>query len=51
MDGKEVSEESMYSLKPEEVEKINVLKDKNATNKYGDKGKNGVIEVFIKKQK
>jgi len=51
LDGKEVSEESMYSLKPEEVEKINVLKDKNATNKYGDKGKNGVIEVFIKKQK
>jgi|SRR5690606_1720527 len=51
LDGKEVSEESINSLKPEEVEKINVLKDKNATDKYGDKGKNGVIEVFLKKQK
>jgi len=51
LDGKQVSEESINSLKPEEVEKINVLKDKNATDKYGDKGKNGVIEVFLKKQK
>ncbi|MPN18308.1 hypothetical protein SDC9_165668 [bioreactor metagenome] len=50
LEGKEVSEESMYSLKPEDVEKINVLKDKSATDKYGDKGKNGVIEVFLKKK-
>jgi len=51
LEGKEVSEEEMHSIKPEEVEKINVLKDKNASDKYGDKGKNGVIEVFLKKQK
>ena len=51
LNGKEVSEESMYSLKPDDVDKINVLKDKNATDKYGEKGKNGVIEVFLKKKK
>lgn len=51
LDGKEVSEESMYSLKPEDVEKINVIKDKNAIDKYGEKGKNGVVEVFLKKKK
>ena len=28
---------------------MNVLKDKDATDKYGDKGKNGVIEVISKK--
>lgn len=41
----------MYSLKPEDVEKINVIKDKNAIDKYGEKGKNGVVEVFLKKKK
>jgi TonB family protein len=30
------------------VESINVLKDKTATEKYGDKGKNGVIEIITK---
>jgi TonB family protein len=32
------------------VESIHVLKDKTATDKYGDKGKNGVIEIFTKKK-
>jgi TonB family protein len=30
------------------VESINVLKDKTAAEKYGDKGKNGVIEIITK---
>ncbi|MGX9987494.1 hypothetical protein [Soonwooa purpurea] len=51
LEGKEVSEESMHSVKPEDVDHINVIKDKNATDKYGEKGKNGVIEVFLKKKK
>jgi len=51
LDGKEVSEESIYSLKPENVDRINVIKDKNATDKYGEKGKNGVMEIFLKKKK
>lgn len=51
LDGKEVSEEEMYLIKPEDVDYINVIKDKNATDKYGEKGKNGVVEVFLKKKK
>jgi len=47
----EVDEEIIYSIKPEDIDHINVLKDKNATDKYGEKGKNGVIEVFLKKKK
>jgi TonB-dependent SusC/RagA subfamily outer membrane receptor len=31
------------------VESINVLKDKSAIDKYGDDGKNGVIEITTKK--
>ena len=51
LEGKQVTEESMYYLKPEDIDRINVLKDKNAIDKYGEKGKNGVIEVFLKKKK
>lgn len=51
LEGKEVTEEYLYNIKPEDVESINVLKDKSATEKYGDKGKNGVIEIFLKKNK
>jgi len=50
VEGKEVNEEYLNSIKPEDVESINVLKDKSATEKYGDKGKNGVIEIFLKKK-
>ncbi len=50
LEGKEVSEDSIKDLKPEDVESINVIKDQNAINKYGEKGKNGVIEIFLKKK-
>jgi len=32
-------------VNPDDILSINVLKDKDATNKYGDKGKNGVVEI------
>ncbi len=52
IDGKEISEESIIrDLKPEDVDSINVLKNKGAVEKYGDKGKNGVIEIYLKKKK
>ena len=51
LEGKEVTEASIKDLKPEDVESINVIKDQNAINKYGAKGKNGVIEIFLKKKK
>ena len=37
------------TLIPNTVESITVLKDKSATDKYGEKGKSGVIEITLKK--
>jgi hypothetical protein len=48
VDGKEATEDILKKLKPDDIESITVLKDKNAIKKYGDKGKNGVIEVSLK---
>lgn len=50
LEGKEVSEDLIKNLKPEDTESINVIKGQNAVNKYGDKGKNGVIEIFLKRK-
>lgn len=36
-------------LDPQKVEKINVLKEKAAVEKYGDKAKAGAIEISMKK--
>lgn len=35
-------------LKPEDIESIHVWKDEKAIQRFGDKGRNGVIEVFTK---
>lgn len=37
------------NIKAEDIESISVLKDKSATSKYGEKGKNGVIIITLKK--
>ncbi|MGL2967299.1 hypothetical protein [Flavobacterium sp. XGLA_31] len=50
VDGKEVTEEFIRDLKPEDVDSITVLKDKSAVDKYGVKGKNGVLEIKLKKK-
>src|SRR5690606_34105441 len=47
IDGKELLKDE--TLNPESVETMTVLKDENATKKYGEKGKNGVIEITTKK--
>jgi TonB-dependent SusC/RagA subfamily outer membrane receptor len=49
VDGEEVTKDEMQKLEPSSIEKINVLKDKSAEDKYGAKGKNGVIEITTKK--
>lgn len=46
VDGKEVK--NIADLKPENIEMIEVLKDKPATDLYGEKGKNGVILITMK---
>jgi TonB-dependent SusC/RagA subfamily outer membrane receptor len=52
LDGKEVNS-SMKSIldeiSPNDIESIDILKDKNATDRYGEKGKNGVLIIKTKK--
>jgi TonB-dependent SusC/RagA subfamily outer membrane receptor len=50
VDGREVSQDTLNNLYPDQIESINVLKDSAALKKYGDKGKNGVILVVLKDQ-
>jgi len=40
----------LESIKPDDVDSINVLKEKSAFDKYGEKEKNGVIEIYSKKK-
>ncbi|RYE17594.1 MAG: TonB family protein, partial [Sphingobacteriaceae bacterium] len=51
IDGKEVDKEILQITNPNDIESISVLKDKSATAKYGDKGKNGIVEITTKKAK
>jgi TonB family protein len=48
IDGKESTKAEMDKLNPSEISSVSVLKDKNATDKYGEKGKDGVIELTLK---
>ena len=49
IDGKEMASGSMNDVDPNTIKSINVLKGENALKKYGEKGKNGVIEITTKK--
>jgi Spy/CpxP family protein refolding chaperone len=48
---KKINEASMKDINPDDIEKIEVLKDKSATDKFGEDGKNGVIIITLKKGK
>ncbi|MFH6769694.1 M56 family metallopeptidase [Gaetbulibacter aquiaggeris] len=48
VDGKEITREEMNNISPETIDKVEVLKGDSATEKYGDKGKNGVILITTK---
>ena len=50
IDGVETSEEGMKKLNPNDIESITVLKDKEAAPVYGDKGRNGVVLISLKKK-
>jgi TonB family protein len=45
-----VSEKSMVEIDPQTIESVTVLKDPQSIEKYGEKGKNGVILVTTKKK-
>src|SRR5690606_35769558 len=51
VDGKEIKPEDFGKIKPGDIERIDVLKDKKAIEKYGDKAKDGVIIVTTKSKK
>ena len=41
---------TMKSINPESIQSLNILKNEVAVKKYGDKAKNGVIEVTLKRK-
>ncbi|KAF2080990.1 M56 family metallopeptidase [Flavobacterium sharifuzzamanii] len=50
VDGEEMPSSFDYnSIKPKDIESVNVLNGVNATEQYGDKASNGVIEIVTKK--
>lgn len=48
VDRKEVTPSVMSALNPDKIERVTVLKDKSATELYGEKGKNGVLLITLK---
>lgn len=50
VDGVEKSYSDMEKINPDQIESIDVLKDKTATRVYGEKGENGVIVITMKKE-
>lgn len=51
VDGKEATKEEIEAINPDDVDSISVWKEPSALVKYGEKGKNGVVEIFMKKKK
>lgn len=49
LEGKSITKAEMKEIKADDIESIDVLKDKSATEMYGEKGKNGVILITLKK--
>lgn len=48
IDGKESSKDVLGKISPSSIESVSVLKDETAIKKYGQKGKNGVVEINLK---
>jgi bla regulator protein BlaR1 len=49
VDGKELKDGSIDDIAPETIENVNIYKGDKATEKYGEKGKNGVVIITTKK--
>jgi TonB family protein len=45
LNGKIISPEVMAAIDPKTIKSVSVLKDESATKAYGEKGKNGVVEI------
>jgi TonB family protein len=49
LDGKELPHDELKEIDPHEIESIEVLKEKSASDEYGEEGKYGVIKIKLKK--
>jgi hypothetical protein len=49
VDGKEVDKTRVENIKPADIESIHVLTGETATRRYGDKAKDGVLVIQMKK--
>ncbi|WP_405327913.1 hypothetical protein [Leeuwenhoekiella sp. LLG6367-2.1] len=43
-----ITESDLRQIKSDWIKEINIVKDQNATSKYGDSGEYGVVEMFLK---
>ncbi len=50
IDGKEISKEELENIEPDSIKRINVIKGEKAVERYGKKGKNGIVEITLKKE-
>ncbi|MEZ4901880.1 MAG: TonB-dependent receptor plug domain-containing protein [Spirosomataceae bacterium] len=50
IDGKEVSEQVVQAIDPNHIERIDILKGEKATQKYGEKANQGVVEITLKRK-
>lgn len=50
IDGIEKSKKDIDNINPNSIKSISVLKDESAVKKYGEKAKNGVVEIFLKNE-
>lgn len=51
LDDKEITQELLKGISPEDIDNISVLKNEKATAIYGEKGKNGVVVITTKTHK
>ncbi len=51
VDGKEVENKKLEDINVDTIESVSILKGKAAEKLYGKKGKNGVVEITLKKKK
>ena len=49
VDDKIIGNDDISKIKPNDIESVTVLKDESATKLYGEKGKNGVVIIKMKK--
>lgn len=50
LNGKEITKKELQALNPEDIETVNVIKGEKAIKAYGQKAKDGVIDIHLKKK-